>query len=29
VLNNGLLVVKDSFETELTFNFKEIEFLNK
>ena len=29
VLNNGLLVVKNSFETELTFNFKEIEFLNK
>lgn len=29
VLNNGLLVVKNSFETELSFNFKEIEFLNK
>ena len=29
VLNNGLLVVKNSFGTELTFNFKEIEFLNK
>ena len=29
VLNNGLLVVKNSFETDLMFNFKEIEFLNK
>jgi BirA family biotin operon repressor/biotin-[acetyl-CoA-carboxylase] ligase len=29
VLNSGLLVVKNSFETDLTFNFKEIEFLNK
>jgi BirA family biotin operon repressor/biotin-[acetyl-CoA-carboxylase] ligase len=29
VLNNGLLVIKNSFETVLIFNFKEIEFLNK
>jgi BirA family biotin operon repressor/biotin-[acetyl-CoA-carboxylase] ligase len=29
VLNNGVLVVKNSFETDLMFNFKEIEFLNK
>ena len=29
VLNSGLLVVKNSFETDLIFNFKEIEFLNK
>ena len=29
VLNNGLLVIKNKFETDLMFNFKEIQFLNK
>jgi BirA family transcriptional regulator, biotin operon repressor / biotin---[acetyl-CoA-carboxylase] ligase len=29
VLDNGILIIENSFETELMFNFKEIEFLNK
>ena len=29
VKNNGLLVVKNNFETELEFTFKQIEFLNR